>query len=42
MGALGIHLHVGNADGEAKFTVRPVELIKNYGLKQKDINWRNQ
>lgn len=30
-------LHVSNADGEAKFTVDPVKLIKNYGLKQKDI-----
>ncbi len=35
---LPIHLHVSNADGEAKFEVDPtVRLITNYGLKNKDI-----
>jgi hypothetical protein len=36
---LPIHVHVENADGEAKFNVIPqIELISNSGLKNKDIH----
>ena len=35
---LPIHIHVRNADGEAKFEVEDVKLIANKGLKNKDIN----
>ena len=34
---LPIHVHVKNADGEAKFEVENVILISNKGLKKKDI-----
>ena len=34
---LPIHVHVKNADGEAKFEVENVQLITNKGLKNKDI-----
>jgi len=34
---LPIHVHVRNADGEAKFEVEDVKLIDNKGLKNKDI-----
>ncbi len=34
---LPIHIHVANADGEAKFNVEPVGLVKNLGLKPKDV-----
>jgi Domain of unknown function (DUF4160) len=34
---LPIHVHVKNADGEAKFEVEEVKLILNKGLKNKDI-----
>jgi hypothetical protein len=32
------HVHVRNADGEARFTIMPVVCIENNGLKQKDIH----
>ncbi|WP_138485077.1 DUF4160 domain-containing protein [Dyadobacter bucti] len=35
---LPVHVHVKNADGEAKFEVDPVKLIKNKGIKKKDIS----
>jgi hypothetical protein len=36
---LPIHIHVKNADGQAKFNVEPErELVYNKGLKQKDLN----
>ncbi|WP_367268585.1 DUF4160 domain-containing protein [uncultured Pedobacter sp.] len=35
---LPIHVHVRNADGEAKFEVEEVKLVSNKGLKNKDIN----
>ena len=36
---LPIHVHVRNADGEAKFQVFPeTKLIANKGLNTKDIN----
>jgi hypothetical protein len=31
------HVHVRNSDGEARFTIDPVALIENKGLKEKDI-----
>jgi len=35
---LPIHVHVKNADGEAKFEVHPVKLVDNKGVKKKDIS----
>ena len=35
---LSIHVHVKNADGEAKFEVDPVKLVDNKGIKRKDIS----
>lgn len=35
---LPIHVHVRNADGEAKFEVEEVKLISNKGLKNKDVS----
>ncbi|MFD2285660.1 DUF4160 domain-containing protein [Pedobacter petrophilus] len=35
---LPIHVHVRNADGEAKFEVEEVKLTSNKGLKNKDIS----
>ncbi len=35
---LPIHVHVRNADGEAKFEVDPVQLVDNKGIKRKDIS----
>jgi hypothetical protein len=32
-----IHVHVQNADGEAKFKIEPICLIENRGLKNKDL-----
>ncbi len=32
------HVHVRNADGEARFTLDPVECIENNGLKPKDVS----
>jgi len=34
---LPIHVHVSNADGEAKFEVESLELISNKGIKPKDL-----
>ena len=34
---LPIHIHVNNADGEAKFEVENVILVSNKGLKKTDI-----
>ncbi len=34
---LPIHVHIKNADGTAKFSVSPVELIENKGIKKKDL-----
>ena len=31
------HIHVRNADGEARFTIQPVACLENKGLKQKDV-----
>ena len=35
---LPIHVHVKNADGNAKFEVNPLRLIENRGMKSKDIH----
>lgn len=35
---LPVHVHIKNADGEAKFSVKPVQLIENRGMKSKDIH----
>ena len=32
-----IHIHVRNADGEARFEVEEIKLISNRGLRNKDI-----
>lgn len=34
---LPIHVHIKNADGTAKFSVEPVQLLENNGIKKKDI-----
>ncbi len=34
---LPIHIHIKNADGTAKFSISPVMLIENKGIKKKDI-----
>ena len=35
---LPIHIHVKNADGEAKFNVeKSVEMVLNRGMKNKDL-----
>ncbi|MDB5155631.1 MAG: hypothetical protein JWR50_338 [Mucilaginibacter sp.] len=34
---LPIHVHIENGDGDAKFEVKPVKLISNNGMKNKDI-----
>lgn len=34
---LPVHVHVENVDGSAKFTVSPVTLLENKGLKNKDL-----
>ncbi|MEP7169793.1 MAG: DUF4160 domain-containing protein [Bacteroidota bacterium] len=34
---LPIHIHVENADGDAKFILDPIELIENHGMKNKDL-----
>ncbi len=31
------HIHVRNADGEARFTLDPVSCLENKGLKNKDL-----
>ena len=35
---LPIHVHVKNADGDAKFEIDPLSLIENKGMKNKDIH----
>ena len=35
---LPIHIHIRNADGEAKYNVDTMKWIKNEGLKSKDLN----
>ncbi|MDB5110645.1 MAG: hypothetical protein JWR67_1759 [Mucilaginibacter sp.] len=34
---LPIHVHIENSDGDAKFTIKPVKLTVNNGIKNKDI-----
>jgi len=34
---LPVHVHVENGDGDAKFQIKPVKLISNNGIKNKDI-----
>ncbi len=35
---LPVHIHIQNADGQAKFNVNPeIELVYNKGLKKKDL-----
>lgn len=35
---LPIHVHIKNADGTAKFEVKPLKLIENNGIKNKDLH----
>ncbi len=35
---LPIHVHIKNADGTAKFSINPVQLLENKGVKSKDIH----
>lgn len=32
-----IHVHVGKGDAKAKFTIFPVELVKNQGFKKSEL-----
>ena len=34
---LPIHVHIENADGDAKFEIKPVKLVNNNGIKNKDL-----
>ena len=34
---LPIHVHIENADGDAKFKINPVKLVNNNGMKNKDL-----
>ena len=34
---LPIHVHIENADGDAKFEINPIRLVSNNGMKNKDI-----
>ena len=34
---LPIHVHISNADGDAKFTIEPIALVENNGMKNKDL-----
>lgn len=34
---LPIHVHIENGDGDAKFEIKPIKLISNNGMKNKDI-----
>jgi len=34
---LPIHVHIENADGDAKFEINPVKLVSNKGIKNKDL-----
>ena len=32
-----IHVHIENGDGDAKFEIKPIKLVSNNGMKNKDI-----
>jgi len=34
---LPIHIHIKNADGDAKYEIEPLTLIENNGMKVKDL-----
>ena len=34
---LPIHVHIENSDGDAKFEIKPIKLVSNNGMKNKDI-----
>lgn len=34
---LPIHVHIENGDGDAKFQIKPVKILSNNGMKNKDI-----
>ena len=34
---LPIHVHLENADGDAKFEINPIKLVSNNGMKNKDL-----
>jgi hypothetical protein len=34
---LPIHVHIENGDGDAKFGIKPIKLISNNGMKNKDL-----
>jgi len=34
---LPIHVHIKNADGDAKYEINPIRLIENNGMKNKDL-----
>ena len=34
---LPIHIHIENADGDAKFILDPIRLVENNGMKNKDL-----
>jgi Domain of unknown function (DUF4160) len=34
---LPIYVHIKNSDGSAKFTMNPISLIENSGMKNKDL-----
>lgn len=34
---LPIHVHIKNADGDAKYEINPIRLIENNGIKNKDL-----
>ena len=34
---LPIHVHIENADGDAKFEIKPVKLVNNNCIKNKDL-----
>jgi hypothetical protein len=33
-----VHVHIKNGDGDAKFQIKPVQLLENRGMKSKDIH----
>ncbi len=34
---LPIHVHIENGDGDAKFQIKPIKLLSNNGMKNKDL-----
>jgi len=34
---LPVHVHIENGDGDAKFQIKPIKLVSNNGIKNKDI-----